>query len=364
MASASSCRRAVSCGADLEVVASKAGPATFVIPELEDEENPDGWQVMGASTKRVVATVRQFLEHALYDLSYGIPGELRSHPAVEEQRQQLRGLLEGRDGSWPFTVVLQDATRPGPEDTSVAATRYSESDDGRGSEFHEAGSVEGGCEPIDRQLGLDAPQEDSQAAEEEEAVELGAPETLKRCVIAPGNGGGAIRDANWYGWLHDELVKAGVFREVICQDFPEPEEAPREVWLPFLCNDLRVGPDTILVGHSSGAEAAMRLAEENPVGGLVLVAACHTDLGDEGERASGYYPPGGGPWRWDRIRKNAGWIVQFHSDDDFLVPVEEGRFVAKQLQSEYHELEGHEHFFEPFRELPEAILGKLPPKGS
>jgi predicted alpha/beta hydrolase family esterase len=122
--------------------------------------------------------------------------------------------------------------------------------------------------------------------------------------------------------------------------------------------ELHVGPDTILVGHSSGAVAAMRLAEETVVGGLVLVSACHSDLGDEGERASGYYPPSGGPWNWEAIRKNCSWIVQFHSKDDPLVPAEEGRLVAKELKSEYTELDGHSHFFEPFRELLDAIIAK------
>ena len=39
-----------------------------------------------------------------------------------------------------------------------------------------------------------------------------------------------------------------------------------------------VGADTVVVGHSSGAVAARRLAEETPVAALVLVSACHTDL--------------------------------------------------------------------------------------
>ena len=42
-------------------------------------------------------------------------------------------------------------------------------------------------------------------------------------------------------------------------------------------------------GHSSGAEAAMRFAEQHEVKGLVLVSACVTDLGVENERLSGYY---------------------------------------------------------------------------
>ena len=37
--------------------------------------------------------------------------------------------------------------------------------------------------------------------------------------------------------------------------------------------------------QSSGAVAAMRLLEKTPLLGAVLVSACHTDLGDAGERA-------------------------------------------------------------------------------
>ena len=149
------------------------------------------------------------------------------------------------------------------------------------------------------------------------------------------------------------------------------------VWAVF----TGVKPWKVLVGHSSGAQAAahcnlqplqhalstpprlnvlgdfqaMRLAEEEVIGGLVLVAACHShqdaksfegrsdqriqciqrpgsgDLGDAGERASGYYPPKGGPWNWEprsqrrnmdlvwglpigfsaqaNIRRNTGWIA-------------------------------------------------------
>merc|ERR1719316_2196026 len=105
----------------------------------------------------------------------------------------------------------------------------------------------------------------------------------------------------------------------------------------------------------------MRFAEETRVGGLVLVSACVTDLGDEGERASGYYPPSGGPWQWEKIREHAGWIVQFHSADDHLVPVAEGRTVAAELQSDFRELDGHSHFFEPFAELLAALREKQDP---
>ena len=190
-------------------------------------------------------------------------------------------------------------------------------------------------------------------------AELGSASSLKRCVIAPGNGCSPIQEANWYAWLASSLKRGRTFEEVHLRDFPDPDEAKREIWLKFLKEDLAVGPDTVLVGHSSGAQAAMRLAEQEVVGGLVLVAACHSDLGDAGERASGYYPPSGGPWNWAAIRRNTGWIVQFHSEDDPLVPVSEGRAVAQEIQSEYIELNGRSHFFEPCEELLQVLCSKM-----
>ena len=63
------------------------------------------------------------------------------------------------------------------------------------------------------------------------------------------------------------------------EDMPDPYEAKQTIWLPFMRDVLKADERSIIVGHSSGAEAAMRYAEENKVRGIVLVAACHTDLG-------------------------------------------------------------------------------------
>lgn len=179
-------------------------------------------------------------------------------------------------------------------------------------------------------------------------------------MIVPGNGCSAdIRGSNWYGWLEDRLTALGCFDKVTLRLMPDPLVARRSIWLPFLREELHVDSQTLVVGHSSGAEAAMRLAEDTQLGGVVLVAACHTDLGCENERASGYYPPSGGPWRFERMRENAGFIVQFHSEDDPFIPVSEARHVAEQLQSEYIEFTDKSHFFEPFEEIVEVIASKM-----
>ncbi len=133
------------------------------------------------------------------------------------------------------------------------------------------------------------------------------------------------------------------------------------IWLAYLREEMEVGPDTVLIGHSSGAEAAMRLLESGTkVAGCVLVASCHTDLGVESEAAAGYYNR---PWQWDTIRANAGFIVSFHSRDDPLVPFREGAFVAKALGlrpgREFLAFDDREHFWDYFPELTETITKQV-----
>lgn len=102
----------------------------------------------------------------------------------------------------------------------------------------------------------------------------------------------------------------------------------------------------------------MRLLEDHKLAGVVLVSSCHTDLGDASERASGYYPPSGGEWQWEKIRANAGIgggnIRILHSDDDCFIPLAEAQHVADSLRAPLHVAQGRSHFFEPYEPIFEA----------
>jgi len=63
------------------------------------------------------------------------------------------------------------------------------------------------------------------------------------------------------------------------QNMPDPVYAREHIWHKFIRESLRCDEHTIIIGHSSGAEAAMRLLETDKLRGVVLVSACHTDLG-------------------------------------------------------------------------------------
>ena len=164
-----------------------------------------------------------------------------------------------------------------------------------------------------------------------------AQKTVPKVIIIPGNGGATPRD-NWFPYLQRELEAAGI--TVVNRQFPDPELARAKYWLPFI-QSLGADEHTILVGHSSGAIAAMRFAETHKILGSILVGAYHTDLGIEAERLSGYFDA---PWDWPAIKKHQRWIVIFASVDDPYIAIEEPRFLAQQLDAEYHEYVDEGHF--------------------
>jgi predicted alpha/beta hydrolase family esterase len=179
-----------------------------------------------------------------------------------------------------------------------------------------------------------------------------------RVIIIHGNSGGKPTD-NWIPYVKEQLEKKGF--NVVAPQFPDNHIARASYWLPFLKNELKADGNTIIVGHSSGAIAAMRFAEENPLYGSVLVGGYHSDLGIENEKISGYFDK---PWNWEAIKKNQNWIIEFSSSDDPWIPIEEARYVHEKLATEYHEFNNQGHFggdyYKPeFPELVAAILNKF-----
>lgn len=179
----------------------------------------------------------------------------------------------------------------------------------------------------------------------------GAP---RRAILIHGNGGSTAADG-WLPFVERDLIALGL--DVVNETFPDNVRARASIWLPHL-EALGADDRTILIGHSSGAVAALRYAETHRILGSILVGVCHTDLGDPGERASGYYRA---PWRWADIRENQQWIGIFQSDDDPLIPVQEARYVAAQLGCHYFELTGRGHFVDrgPFPELAQFVRRRL-----
>lgn len=181
---------------------------------------------------------------------------------------------------------------------------------------------------------------------------------MTRAILIHGNGGGKPTD-NWFPYLQRELEKIGIKTEA--PQFPDADLARASYWIPFLKETLKADENTIIIGHSSGAIAAMKFAEENRILGSVLVGAYHSDLGIEKEKLSGYF---NAPWDWNAIKMNQRWIIQFAGVNDPWIPIEEARFIHKKLDTDYHESIDQGHFGgdcykETFPEALEAIKAKV-----
>ena len=177
---------------------------------------------------------------------------------------------------------------------------------------------------------------------------------LPKIIFLHGNSGEGVGHY-WFPYAKRAFEQMGL--TVIAKDFPDAHLARKSIWLPFLEHECGADEHSILIGHSSGAIAAMRWAEKHRIFGSVLVGAYYTDTGVENERLSGYFDDS---WDWESIRKNQQWIIQFASVDDPFFPVEEPRLVSRELKTEYHEFTNRGHFFEKeFPELIEAVKTKL-----
>lgn len=168
-------------------------------------------------------------------------------------------------------------------------------------------------------------------------------------MIIPGNQNASLSQ-EWYPWVKTELEKLGI--KTIAKNMPNADLARRQFWIPFIEQQLEGNEKSIVIGHSSGAVAALRYLEDHKLEGVVLIGACYTDLGDEHEKKSGYYDD---EWQWDKIKQNAKWIVQFASQDDPYIPISEARFVHEKTDAEYHEYNDRGHFWGGVREFPEII---------
>lgn len=161
---------------------------------------------------------------------------------------------------------------------------------------------------------------------------------MAKVVIIHGNGG-CTNQMFWIPGLKDELEKKAC--TVLAPTMPDNIEAKASVWLPYMQNNLKCDENTIIVGFSSGAVAAMRYAEQHKILGSVLIGACYTDLGYASEQISRYYDK---PWNWDAIKNNQSWIIQFASTDDPFIPIEEPRHIHAQLATDYYEFTDQGHF--------------------
>lgn len=138
-------------------------------------------------------------------------------------------------------------------------------------------------------------------------------------------------EENWFPWLAAEVRSRGHL--AIVPAFPTPDDQRLDRWREVFFRSIgQLGPDVVLVAHSTAVSFVLHLLEESDVSvkGAFLVSGFVRTLGlPEFDAVNATFVSD--RFNWERIRRHCGVAHVYHSDDDPYVPLLMGEEVAKHL---------------------------------
>ena len=167
-------------------------------------------------------------------------------------------------------------------------------------------------------------------------------------------------EENWFPWLKSELEKLG--HSVYVPRFPTPENQTLDKWFEvFEEYKQYLDEDSVLVGHSVGPAFILNVLERlnRPVKAAFLVAGWTGKLGlEEFDPINKTFCER--DFKWENIKQNCKSFFVFSSDNDPYVPLDKGKELAENLDTELIIMEGAGHFNEKagYREFP-LLLEKI-----
>jgi uncharacterized protein len=189
------------------------------------------------------------------------------------------------------------------------------------------------------------PQLSSREMEEERHV--------RNALILHGTDGSP--DSHWFQWLATALRQRGY--EVTVPALPQADHPDLDRYWKFL-RDFDFNPETIIVGHSSGATTALALLHKLPAGSRVrLVVSVAGFYRDDGFKCERLFTE---PYDWVKIRGAADDIVLLWSPGDPFIVEEQTQVLADRLGVTPTVIEGCSHFSidnggPRFHEFPEVL---------
>ncbi len=140
-------------------------------------------------------------------------------------------------------------------------------------------------------------------------------------------------NGNWYSWLRDELTAKGYV--VWLPDLPNSETPNIQIYNKFILEnkDWVFNEDSIIIGHSSGAVAALGLLEVLPmdvkINKCILVSVFENDLG---------WPVLQGlfikPLEYELIKQKSKKFILIHSENDPHCPLEGAEHIASKIDGQ------------------------------
>jgi len=164
---------------------------------------------------------------------------------------------------------------------------------------------------------------------------------------------------HWQKWLYDQLNERSI--DVDLPILPEFDNPVQEDWLKELEKFKPFDDDTILVGHSLGCAAILRLLERldgnQKVGKVILVSGWIGKTPKYPELNDFYQTD----FNWKRIKERALKIIAVVSDNDTYHPFENTEKLAKLLGASLILKPNKEHInvksgYGPFPEMLDLVL--------
>jgi len=166
-------------------------------------------------------------------------------------------------------------------------------------------------------------------------------------------------DNAWFPWLRKELEAKGFTTEAL--KLPNPLLPERDAWVRMV-KDSITGPDMVLIGHSLGCAAILLALQEYggpPVAQAVLVSGVGRPylsgaIVKKMEEWTGWFTES---IDFEAIKSKARKWTVIHSRHDYIVPFEEGKWLADQFGVPVIEPKAKGHLITEERclELPEAL---------
>ena len=170
-----------------------------------------------------------------------------------------------------------------------------------------------------------------------------------------------------FPWLKKELQDKGF--EVFSPAMPEPLNPQIDVWVTFLKQQIGIpNKDTILFGHSIGAQTILRYLEllnkNEVIAGAAFLAGWTnlTDAAYETDEDSVIAKPWlETPLNWDKIKAHSEKFIAIFSDDDPVVPISDAKIFESKLSAKIIIEHGKEHFSgsSGIKKLPSALSAIL-----
>ena len=183
---------------------------------------------------------------------------------------------------------------------------------------------------------------------------------MNKAILLHGTDGSS--QSSWLQWLRAQLEEGGM--TVWVPDLPNADYPSLQEWAEYVFekSPFEIDDNTLIVGHSAGAVAALIIAQllKSRVGQVISVAS-FKDLSYLHEKLNWHANDRFFDVEFDfeKIKDNCDDIVFIHSDDDPYCPLDQAEFLAAETDGRLIIIPDSGHFntekSERFKEFPEIM---------